>query len=343
MSEHPTSDNLRRYARGDASPADMLVIDDHLSACEQCRERLAAAPALAQWVDRLAEEDSDTHLTHQQLVAHVEKRTTDRDRFEVQSHLQRCASCREEVADLARFRDTLRPGSSRWRWIIPASAAAAIVLAVWFFRSPAPPPQVSRFEIPASWPQQDRTLVEQALSSGALPFAPVPPELIAKPGTLLGSSERPPFQPISPLSAIVFSDRPEFRWSALAGAKSYRVEIYTADFQLAAQSGPLQTTQWTPATPLVRGIVYRWQVIASKRAQKITAPSPPAAEARFSIVDRATVDAVERARSEPHGHLLAAVLLARAGLHDDALAELNALDPQTRAAPELQRLLNQAR
>ena len=131
--------------------------------------------------------------------------------------------------------------------------------------------------------------MEDALSAGKLPVSPVPPELNQKPGTLLGPSATAAFEPVNPLGAVVYSDRPQFRWTALVGAKSYRVEVYSGDFELAARSASLQ---------------------------------------------------IERARTQPRGHLLAAVLLARAGLRDDALAELNAVDPETRGIPEVQRLLN---
>ncbi len=342
MIEHPTAEQLRRYAIGDANPEEILDLDDHLSTCGECRSRLSPSSALAEWADGLAADDDDRHLTHEQLVARVEHRVEDADLFAIEAHLKSCRSCREEVADLARFRNELQPNTKRRGWVIPAAAAsaAAVVLGISLLRKPVPP--VAHFEAPASWSQQDRALVGQALATGDLPFAPIPQELTAKPGTLLGPSVQAEFGPLSPTGRIVFSDRPQFRWSALAGAKSYRVEVYTADFRQAARSGAIESTEWTPGEPLARGVLYRWQIVATKGAQTITAPAPPAPEARFQIVDQSTADAVEHARSGNDGRLLAAVLLARAGLHDYAVAELRAISPELRKFPEVENLLNRA-
>jgi hypothetical protein len=327
-------------------------MDDHLSGCEQCRSGLSASSALADWAAQLHDTDSGDHLTYAQLVARMEHRIADSDRFAIEAHLKNCSACREEVADLTRFRGRLQGDANRRRWLIPAAVAAAAIVVlgiwsrpgtwfqpgIWFKQRSAP--AVAHFEIPASWASEDRALIARTLAAGELPFAAVPQELAAKPSTLLGPSVPAAYQPLSPMGAIVYSDRPQFRWSALAGAKSYRVEVYTADFQQAARSGSIQSTEWTPSEALPRGVTLRWQIVAAKGTQTITAPAPPAPEARFQIADRATVDGVEHARSLPDGRLLAAALLAKAGLHDDAVTELSAIGPELLKFPEIQNLLS---
>jgi len=290
------------------------------------------------WAAQLGNDqpDTETHLSHEQIVARVENRVPDRDQFAVEAHLKGCACCRADVADLKLFRRDPRARPKRWPWVISGAIAAALVAAVWISRSPAPPaPSRSRFELPANWPAADRALVERAINAGALPLAPLPPELATKPGTLLGPAAPAEFAVVSPVGAIVYPDRPEFRWSPLPGVASYRVEVYDSDFQLVVRSASTGETSWTPAQPLARGKIYRWQVVAAKGRETVTVPSPPAAEARFSVLDQATAARIEHARASPNGHLLAAVLFAHAGMPADALRELEALEPELRDSPPI--------
>ena len=54
-------------------------------------------------------------------------------------------------------------------------------------------------------------------------------------------------------------------------------------------------------------------------------PTPPAADARFRVLNTQTFDKVEAARAAPPAHLLAAILLAKAGMKEEARKEMEAL------------------
>ena len=102
-----------------------------------------------------------------------------------------------------------------------------------------------------------------------------------------------------------------------------------------------------PATPLAPGAVLAWQVTATKNGVEITTPSAPDPQARFTVLDRAEADAVARAKASYAGsHLALGVLLARAGLLDEARTELQALagaNPDSALAVDLLRDVQQQR
>ena len=86
-----------------------------------------------------------------------------------------------------------------------------------------------------------------------------------------------------------------------------------------AKSGSLKTTTWTPRQNLPRGRVLAWQVSAITRNETAISPAPPQPEARFVVLDAATVGklAKERARlaTEP---IALGLVLAKAGLFAEA-------------------------
>jgi anti-sigma factor RsiW len=341
-----SSANLIRYARGEASPAELLAFDDHLSECAECRARLPHGSGLTAWAAGLrVPADEEKHLTHDQLIASVENRTSAAEEFEVERHLSLCASCREDAASLIEFRQRLT-GQSRTRWWIPAAIAAAVIVGIFLWHRPTPAPNLAsaRLELSAEWSAADRTVVQRALNDGALPFAPLPADLQAAPGTLRGAPTPESFSLVEPLGAIVYSDRPAFRWQLLPGAVSYRVEIYDDNFQLIYSSPMVVGDSWKASSPLPRGVSYRWQVTASKSGSTVTAPAPPAPEARFQILDSETAKRIARADSQGSaGHLLAAVLFAQSGMRADANRELDALDPAVRDRPEVRKLIDSAK
>lgn len=179
-------------------------------------------------------------------------------------------------------------------------------------------------------------LVISALKSGKVTLAAAPSGLIKRADTLLGdSAEGKSFRLISPVGKLELAQRPQFRWQALPDATSYRVTIFTTNYETVTQSALLTTTAWTPPSALTRNQTYLWQVIAIKGGQEIKAPVAPAPEARFKILDQATADKIAAARDSS---LLSGLLYAQAGLYDEAERELKELakeNPQNAIAKQL--------
>ena len=179
-------------------------------------------------------------------------------------------------------------------------------------------------------------LVLAALKSGKVALTATPTSLIKRADTLLGdSTEGKSFRLISPVGKLELAQRPQFRWEALPGATSYRVTIFTPDYEMVAQSDSFTGTTWIPPRSLTRNQVYLWQVTATKDGQEIKAPVAPAPEARFKVLDQATADGIAAARNSS---LVSGLLYAQAGLYDEAERELKKLakeNPQNVIAKQL--------
>jgi hypothetical protein len=144
----------------------------------------------------------------------------------------------------------------------------------------------------------------------------------------------------SPVGKVVSSTQPAFRWTPLAGAVSYVVEVYDEQFNLVTKSAATQKIEWTPPQALPRGRLYAWQVKASRDGQEIIAPKPPATQARFRVLAQAQADELARARRDyPSAHLTLGLLYTRAGLLDEAEKELRVVQAANPNAASVRRLL----
>jgi hypothetical protein len=103
-----------------------------------------------------------------------------------------------------------------------------------------------------------------------------------------------------------------FVWSRLAGATGYTVEVYDEPFNLVANSPRLAGNSWA-SPPLKRGGTYSWQVKAVKDGREVISPRPPAAQAKFRVLDAARADELRRARrAYASSHLTLGLLAVRA-------------------------------
>lgn len=184
-------------------------------------------------------------------------------------------------------------------------------------------------------------LVIAALKSGKVTLTPAPAGLKARAETLLGDSgNEESFALISPVGKIELSPRPQLRWQVLAGAISYRVTIFTTNYDTVAQSESLTETFWSPPRSLAGNQIYLWQVIAIKDGREIKAPVAPAPEARFKILDQSKAKEIAAARGS---HLLLGLLYAQAGMRDEAERELQILAKENPQTPIAQQLLDNLR
>jgi hypothetical protein len=132
------------------------------------------------------------------------------------------------------------------------------------------------------------------------------------------------FGVLDPVGNVLFSNRATFRWSAMGDATSYIVEVFDEKFNPVASSPQLTTLTWT--TTLPRGKVYSWQVKAISNGEEITAPRPPAPQAKFRVLDQARANELASARrAYPSSHLTLGLLYADAGLLREAEQEFRLL------------------
>lgn len=182
-------------------------------------------------------------------------------------------------------------------------------------------------------------MIKRALTTGRVET----PDLAAlnvKTGSLMGGGESAPFKLLEPIAKVIESNQPDFRWQPLAGAASYTVTVYDADFNRVTTSPLLTGTEWRPPQPLPRGAIYSWQVKAMKDGREVVVPEPPAPEAKFKVLEQSKVEELARARRQFAGsHLTLGLLYAQAGLQDKAAQELQALVDANQSSPLAHKLL----
>jgi hypothetical protein len=193
-------------------------------------------------------------------------------------------------------------------------------------------------------PPDLRETVAQVLTTRRFAVSPGLRDLTDGPRKLRGGEERNSFRVLAPAGVVVESDRPTFRWSALEGAQDYTVRIYDSELRDVENSGPLDGTEWRIQKPLERGVIYSWQIRATKDGETVIAPKPPAPEARFRVLDQEAVAALENAkRLHSSSHLAMGVLYWKHGLIDEAEREFQALVSANPDSPVAARLLESLR
>jgi anti-sigma factor RsiW len=179
--------------------------------------------------------------------------------------------------------------------------------------------------------------VRRALTTGKV-AVPDLSELIGVKGRLMGSTDKSAFSLLDPVGTVTRNTRPTLRWRPLTGATSYTVAILDGAYNVVTTSPPLVTTSWTPTVELDRGRVYLWQVTSLRDGKEQLSPVAPEPEARFKVLDKATVDELSIVEKTNDSHLVRGTMYARAGLLDEAEKELRALlaaNPNSQIAREL--------
>lgn len=318
---------------------ELLAIDDHLAECAVCRASVTAGLTAG----KLSLDDSDAHLTYEQIEAMAEGRQP------LDEHARECEMCAAEINDLRALVEKSRGGRSRWWLPAGAAVAASVALAVFLSSRPAVPPAPEPAQLATirdgaltlaldasgriSGAPFDATAINSALAAGDIAPSPDVRDWRRDREQLLGDAAAPAGTVLGPLAETVESDRPVFRWTAVNGVSTYRVEVYDAKFDEVASSGPISTTEWRPERPLPRGAAYTWIVAAGGHRF----PQPPAPEARFEILAAGAAAEVERARASG-SRLLLAVVAGRHGLWEEARAALDQVARDNSANESIARL-----
>lgn len=167
--------------------------------------------------------------------------------------------------------------------------------------------------------------VERALKGGALRLNPELKDLREPDGAVRGApGGAEPLRLIGPMATLVRQQRPLFRWTRQEGATRYIVTIVDNRFNPVAESAPLSALVWTPEVELERGRVYQWQVTA------FNGDDPVESRLRqiglFKVIGAGELDSILKGEAGVDSALVRAVLYAKAGLLEDAEAELKRLD-----------------
>ena len=297
---------------------------------------------------------------------------SDAQRFE--EHYFDCPACLAQVEALQAVTQQLggRPREFRrapipWpvRIAVPAALAAGLALAyIGYHPAHRPVEQANGAELhdgnlrlsidkagelhgADGIPQKDRDALQAALATGRLE-ASVPSNLVAsKAETMLGdTAAAPKFKVVSPVDRVVSDDRPTFAWESMAAASGYRVRVYAGGYSKVAESPLLHGLSWQCPVALARGENYTWTVTASSSAGEVRTPAPPQPEAVFRVMDSGAAAGIESAlRGPANGHLLLAVLYAKAGAVEEARTQLDLLaaeNPNSPVVAQMKASLDQA-
>lgn len=305
---------------------------------------------------RVAETDGPSS---DEIEAYVDGSMEPEDRASFDEWLALDPALRREVSDLEALRDALRRearGSRTWAiWAGLAAAAGLAAVLLWRGAPPSAPVPASPTAVPApvltlhdagreiglradgsldglpGVSGEIRGAVVAALQDGALAEPEGLAALRGRAGTLMGESAAPSFHVTTPLGTFVRSDRPTFRWTAHPKARGYELSIFSEALVKVASAHVSSGTEATPPAALERGRTYQWQVKALTPDGPLVAPAPPQPEARFRVLGEAESTALESALATAgDSDLVAGILLARAGVRDEAerrLARLAAANP----------------
>ena len=168
-------------------------------------------------------------------------------------------------------------------------------------------------------------------------------EIAGKQGAARGNNDKKsPFKLLRPVRNVIAEDQPVFEWQAVEGASNFEVQIADSRGREVANSGRLSAsaTQWSPATPLRRGVIYSWAVGAIVNGQTVTSPAPTAPEMKFKILEAPKMRQLEQLRGRGLSHLALGVFYAREGMLAEAEREFQALvsdNPDSQIAANLLR------
>ena len=339
--EHPAHDEIVAYVDGAFDAVDQEIVESHLATCRMCAEDVDDLRSVAR--------------SHEAVARHERpQRHEKRSLWYFAAGLAAAAAVAGVVVWNGSGRES-RPVDLVATRPVPGERGAGRREST---RPPAPsmPPPVlvalkdgdgtvqldaaGTLTATVKLEDRDRTAVVEALRDGRVP---VPASIVApggRPGTLLGAPARPPgLGPVTPLATAVDTPRPIFEWTMQPGATSYVVSVFDQNLDKVAQSEPLAGQRWTPPAPLPRGREYAWQIRARTPAGEVTAPAPPAPEARFTVLSQEDAGRVETWRREYAGSpLTLGVLLARIGLVEEARLYFDRIVAANPASPQARQL-----
>lgn len=353
---HLTSDTLARLRARRLDPAASVAAFRHIASCAACAARsLPDREHLENIHNAVMTPDLDHLDAATQLIPYVDGTLDAAGREIVESHIDDCAMCREELEDLRTPSvipsEVEGPGRAEGARHTPRSltglalaaaiVAIAIALAVLVARTrsvapetPMPPREIR--VVPPPPLERERTrenalppryadprwegLVADAVTRGRLPFPPDLDELDPPPGEIRGG-DADPKQRLSPAGVVIAETRPDFRWPAEKNATS-TVFVYEGETEV-MNSGRVERSRWRPARTLRSGRTYTWQVEIEANGSQRVLPAPPTPPAMFRILtDQQRQEIAAALAQHPNDFLLHAVLHARHGQRREAEAAL---------------------
>ncbi|MCE5314626.1 MAG: zf-HC2 domain-containing protein [Armatimonadota bacterium] len=181
--------------------------------------------------------------------------------------------------------------------------------------------------------------IEEKLRTGKI--APTKPVQMAMANVRLRGDDDytpPPTAPkiISPSGKILLSDTPRLTWSKVDMARSYRVRVYDAQFQLVAEETTVKPAI-VLSKALHRGEKYTWRVGVRFGENDSWAESAPSGFNVLSAEDYSSIQKVKRAL--PGSHIALGTTYESLGLYEEAQQEYRALRRANRESSLAKKML----
>ena len=108
---HLTEQQVVRYGQKQLSVADLLVVDEHLSACVACRKQIVAfiQSSLCSPENNLYRNEVNSHLVYEDQVKYFSGQLTEERLEYCLNHIIWCEPCRMELLDFSLFYSHLNP------------------------------------------------------------------------------------------------------------------------------------------------------------------------------------------------------------------------------------------
>lgn len=190
-------------------------------------------------------------------------------------------------------------------------------------------------------PDDLRQSMREALLSQELRKPESLNEIASEEGSVRGADDKKsPFKLLRPGRTVIADDQPVFEWQTVEGASGFEVQIADSRGREVANSGrlPASATQWSPATPLKRGVIYAWAVTAIINGQPVVSPAPTVPEMKFKVLETTKIRQLEQLRRRAFSHLALGVFYAREGMLAEAEREFQILvkdNPDSQIAASL--------
>lgn len=344
---HLSSAELKRYSNGSVDQADRVIFESHLETCQQCNEARQSLAAVGPETSSLSMLPDNPAPGWHSVLQFTPARA-----FAAVALIAVCLLIalfwwqRRQVTDnneTAQNRPNQSPpGTVASTSPTPAATsdkASEITVSLNDNGRKVELDRTGKLNGVEDLPEALQSLARAALGARSLQKPDVLASLTAPRITLRDSSaSRESFEQLWPIGTVIVTNRPTLRWQPLPGAVSYTVSVFDNDFNPVGRSGPQASTQWTTPT-LRRGMIYSWEVIASKNTQEVKSPVAPGPRAQFRILEDAKLaELMNLKRQTPVSHLVLGLTYARFGLlveAEDEFRELARENPNSAVANNL--------
>lgn len=157
MSTHLSNEQLAAYHQRTMPPAELLLVSEHLGACDSCRARLMTPGEQAGGLRavKTSLQSEPIHLSYEELETYVDGTMTAPDRVVLEAHARECRTCATDLEEIQAVRRESEPAPRAtvaeperagfwqrligWRGgLVLAAAGACALLAVVLVRAPLP-------------------------------------------------------------------------------------------------------------------------------------------------------------------------------------------------------------